>query len=406
MVKLSLSKFLDLLNRHKYTLHGVYSEGNKIRFLECRTPKQQKTFIIYLPDKYKMKLGSSTSLKRFNIIPSDDLPSSRQIKYMSDIKGPLIECDLLSVSSSLLCMYKNSGETICYLIGDEKESKDESVEEEEIDQITVIEQKAIKTLKKIEPDIELPIIEKRNEEENEEENEEQEEENEEEQDGQEEENEDELVFEDADGKPFDEVKHILSQDKTIEQDLENLKKKVSSEETEEDGEDELHIIQDNSLPPQLEDSDVSLGIIYIAINAGSFFKKIKTYEKELIGFYEQLDDNELDTRKEKLKTLSENTADFLAKAKERIDNIQNEEKELKFQLVRLTIVLTQIDAVKLKVVSNEKKYGIELTQELEKIHRKTRSTIHELNINLLKLRDSADELLSNYLSSIKELKEL
>ena len=56
---------------------------------------------------------------------------------MSDMKGPLLECDLLSISSSSLCMYKNSGKMQCYSIkGDEEkiEEDEDEQDEEEMDE--------------------------------------------------------------------------------------------------------------------------------------------------------------------------------------------------------------------------------------------------------------------------------
>ena len=106
IVTLSLNKLQKLLHENSYTLVSLYCEGDATRFLEVRTPKIQKTFIIALPRKYKL-LCSESSYKRIEIYPSDER-DSRQIDYLTELKGPLIDCDLVSISSFMVCLYKNN----------------------------------------------------------------------------------------------------------------------------------------------------------------------------------------------------------------------------------------------------------------------------------------------------------
>ena len=73
--------------------------------------------------------------------------------------------------------------------------------------------------------------------------------------------------------------------------------------------------------------------------------------------------------------------------------------------MRLTIVLAQSDALKIQVMRNPVKYG-SIVGEVDRIYDHTRNTIYELNMEILKLRDTSDELLSNYKSSINELIEI
>jgi len=44
--------------------------------------------------------------------------------------------------------------------------------------------------------------------------------------------------------------------------------------------------------------------------------------------------------------------------------------------------------------------------EAEMIYTKTSATVHELNMDLLKMRDEATELLNNYSASLDEMMEL
>ncbi len=421
-IKLSLEKLSNLFQRHKYILVAAYCEEANIRFLECRTPKQQKTFIVYLPPKYTMYLSEKYLLNRFNVTPTNLPPSPRQIQFMSDMKGPLLECDLLTISSQMVCMYRNSGDTECYLIVDENEDKSSETEDEEIDEITQLEQKTVKVLQKVKPGAQLPKIpiheetegltEGRQNEETECQSEGQTNDNTEGQSTEETDGHDkiELVFEDDNGEVFDEVRHTLN---TAESKLHVVQEKINKRDAETFGdsddssEDEVEnlVTRDNAFPPKLEDSDTILGIIYVMIDIGTFFKKIASYEDEVIAFNEHLDDNELDIRKEKLSKLRETVINFLSHAEERLKKVNDEEKELKLQLMRLTVVLAQAEILKTHVEKNPGKYG-EIVTESETIYSQTRETTHELNMELLKLRDFADELLNNYQSSINELIEL
>ena len=146
-VKLSLDKFIDFLKRHSYILVEVYCEKKNIRFAECRTPHQQKTFLVYLPEKYVMIIPSKfsdfrQSLKRLNISFANILPSSRQIEFMSNMKGVLLECDLVAISSESVCMYRNNNKmTFFDIIEIEKlEVELETTKvDETVDEITTLE---------------------------------------------------------------------------------------------------------------------------------------------------------------------------------------------------------------------------------------------------------------------------
>ena len=59
-----------------------------------------------------------------------------------------------------------------------------------------------------------------------------------------------------------------------------------------------------------------------------------------------------------------------------------------------------------KVKKDPSKYGQDVVEETTRTYKETRTTIYELNMEILKLRDTSEELLSNYKSSIQELLEL
>ena len=471
-VKLSLDKFTSLLERHGYILVAVYCEGKYVRFAECRTPRQQKTFVVYLPEKYQMTVPTnveSNDLKRLDVSSIEAPPSSRQIEFISDMKGPLLECDLVAISSESVCMYRNNNSAECFNIddgeadeGDEDDLEDAEGEiAESDDEVTALEKDTLNVLKKVkgpqaklpkaslrEPRPKTPETEPEDAEGEAEgsdelvlestppgspsksaddqliedeggivEIEDEDEPPEEELDA-EGEDEVELVFEDEDGEPVDEVKTLLDTvaAEEAEESLRSIQAKVDRRDAETFGEsdieeeDEVDDIEeshnaDNSLPPDLEEGELVLGIVYVMIDIGGFFRRIAVYEEEVIRCYEQLDENELEMRSKRLEKIRDVTQKFLLHSEERLNKIAAEEKDLKMQLVRLTVVLAQASALKTRVTEKPEKYG-EIVGESDRIYDQTRAAIHELNMELLKLRDGADELLSNYRASIEDLLDM
>ena len=408
-IKLSLDKLQNLLEREGYILEQVYCHRQHIIFAECRTPKYQKTFIVYIPDRYSMEIPHSSSLKRLNIIPSDSPPTPHQIKFMSDIKGPLLECDLLSVSSEILCLYLNSGNGECFYIKDENESEseDESEDSDDRDNIDLLERDAVKLLQKLNPKAKLPkAVPRKKKSEDEEKNELESIPNKKEEEGKV-----ELFFEDENGYPVDEVKSILENPSNVEDSLNRIKEKIESKDNKEEIEcdeeqEEEYSIRDNSLPPVIEEGEVTLGIVYVLIDIRTFFKTVSEYEDSIINSYNQIDDNEEDMKKKKLTKVKELCHNLISHSEKKLKEISEEEEKLKDNLLRLTVVLTQGRCLMTKVKKDPSKYGQDVVEETTRIYKETRTTIYELNMEILKLRDTSEELLSNYKSSIQELLEL
>lgn len=439
-VKLNLTKFIDFLDKHKYIIASIYCEKNRIRFIECRTPKYQKTFIVYLPEKYEMISTDKSSLERLSITSTDSPPSIRQSKYMTDIKGPLLECDILSISSDMLCAFHNVGKAECFYIEEEapdekteENSEDGEIENESDDEVKMLESETTTLLQKVKPGATLPEakVRKRNSktpeepkiEENDDEEEYVVEDEEDEYVGEEEEELSEtqeqgpvdLVFEDENGEPYDEVKSILDNSSNAEKSLDTLQEKIAKRDAEtfgdnedelgEDDENEENTSGDNSLPPQIEEAELTLGMIYIMIDISIFFKRVSSgvCEEEIIKCYDQIEDNEVDMRKERLTKIKKLCENFTNHAEDRMKFLSTEENNLKTQLIRLTVVLAQAEQLTNRVESQPEKYGNETIKEAQGVYKRTRDTIHNLNTEILKLRDTADEILSNYSSTIKEL---
>jgi len=437
-VILSLDRFLKFLETHDYALTSVYCENNEIRFAECRTPHQQKTFIVHVPEKYSLTPGpADTDLKKIDVTKEESELDGRQIKYLSDLKGPLLECDLLAISSSNICMYKNTGETGLYSFGSSaEETEQDSESEEEIEEedfgVAELERDAAVILEKVNPGTILPKAKERipdvieipppevelseipeaspkgespkgespkGESPKGESPKGESPKGESPKDEPEEpECKVELVFQDPDGDSIEDIKELIPDENNIDDAPQVNKKGV-------DRVDLGYTTRDNSLPSGIEYSDVFLGIVYPMIDVGPFFRKVKTYEKEVISICEQVDDNVLDIRKAKLKDIRELSTAFLKHSEARLEKINEEEKSLRTAMIRLTIILTQTDILRKKVLANPEKLGDEIPS-VERLYNQTRKAIHELNIELLRLQDTADELLSNYSSSIKELMDL
>ena len=437
IIKLSLHKFVSLLEKNGYIITSVYCEKENIRFVECKTPRFQKTFIINLPKKYGMKCPSDLGeeiYKRLFISKTDETPTSRQIEFISDIKGPLLECDVLAISSDMLCSYIKSQPAECFRIGQIVESdEDEEVEDEKGDEITSLEKETLSVLKKVNgsqaqlPKISLKEMSHSSSSKNEdilavgEENEDEDiiEEEEEEDDDEDEEDEDiiddedaddepqnvELEFEDENGDPIDEVKIILEESyaNDAESSLREIEEKIDEKDIEYGIENTISSF--NSLHPNIENEEIVLGVVFVLVDISFFFRNIKTYEEEVMKCYEHIHESETELRSKRLQKIKDMVKEFLSYSEQKIKNIEDEEKYLRSQLIRLSVVLAQTSSLQEKISKQPDKYG-NVIAETEKIYEKTRETVHSVNMDLLKLRDTSDELLINYSAIVQELLEL
>ena len=127
--------------------------------MEAKTPKFQKTFTIHVPTKYKLGCDDETH-KRFQITPiPPSLIISRQSDYLSEVKGPLVECDLLAISSTMICLSKNNGSLEYYAIGDyayQDEVETEEKETVDLGDVERIVRDATEVMKKFDVEVEQP----------------------------------------------------------------------------------------------------------------------------------------------------------------------------------------------------------------------------------------------------------
>lgn len=439
---LSFGKLAALLSSKGYILVTIYcgTDGD-IYFIETRTPKVQKTFIISIPSKYKMVINSETERYKTVIITKiNGGIETRQMEYITEIRGPLLDCDILSISSTLLCLCKNNTEVEIYKFGttdspNEIQSDMENLEENTIDPVENI----LKTAKKIDKKM-----------------------NEEDTDGEELEGEEgeeleeplndpleekslekeildedspeeqiELEFEDENGNPFDakkeEVETLMVNEviipDVVKKETKDIKVHFRSESTNLVRENsDNHLIRstpkderrrDNSVPENIENVDISLGIIYYSIEIGLFNKKISVkasavsttqlnFEQEVMTVYDTIDDNESSLRAVKLDEIIEMSAKLALKAKEDVEKCTKEELNIKTQILKLSSVLDHCEKMKLKMETKPEQFT-DLKPEIERLYKQTKTTLYEMNVEILRNKDRTDEILSQYQTSLEEL---
>ena len=398
-IPISLSKFLSLLEKHNYTLVSTYCVGDDVYFIESRTPRLQKTFVISVPQKYKMTCNTETH-KRFQINPSRE-PSVRQIDYLTEIKGPLLECDLLAISSTDICIYRNNGTTGSYTIGDV--IREEEAEEEERDDIEEIERDVKKMTKLIEEEASDEEDELTSE--------------------------DlktmkvvnssktggvELEFEDSEGAPIEDAVPDLMEkefeegidegDEDVEEeDVEEVEHQTPAEESIVAAAETPKKRSDNSLPPNIEDSGVTLGLIYYSIDLQIFYRKVaENLETAILACYDTLDDNENTMRENKAVEIVESALKLSEKVRLDMKGCREKEMELKAQILKLSAVLNNTDVLRAKVATDPAKFS-DVKPDLDRIVSQTKTTIFEINVALLRMRDNADDMLSYYQTSLDDM---
>lgn len=433
---LSLSKLSEVLASKSYTLVSVYYDvkAETIVFLEARTPKVQKTFIVAIPPKYKMKMDIS-NYKRIDISPKQLLQTEKQTEFLSEIKGVLLDCDIMAISSTTLCLQKNNGVVLCYGFGILEENMDDDSNESSSEQVDAVEQ-ILSDAKKIEELVdpvekEELILEEEPEDVSAELNvaeDNSQEANEEIEDasagtgvevGTPEEGVDEEQVElEFDIAPV--TKDVVAKDmKEISKKIIDPKKKPSKPVVQEivilpqPKTESLKQRKDNSIPPDIQESDLSLGIIYYSIDLDHFYKKTNPkltgkpldFETEILGVYDAIDDNEEDMRISKLDEITELALKVVQKSKDNLETFKKEELNLKTQILKLSTVLDQTDALKLRISKTPAKFT-DTKPEIDRLRNQTKTTLHEINIELLKNRDLVEDLLSTTKTSLEEILDM
>lgn len=471
MSKLSFDKLTKLLSKHNYAISTIYhcaEDGeDNILYVEARLPKTQKGFIIEIPQNYVMILPHSDSR---NLPPAIELVDAgskklsdvsnrltdKSVKYINDARGPLLDIDLVFVSSEGFCYSKFNGRVTCYFFGSNLPENDEDqLDEEQInkknDPLTLLEEEMLKVAKrngirvsqptpievkntkkekvksisknkaiKVE-EIEIDIVDEPQSGEPQDEPQS----GEPPTDGDKDDEKVELVFV---GDKVDKTGHPTEDGDVAKSSSTSAKAEDSIDIDDKDGipSDNEDVEKIGSLVEQSEDPhnynersncvfpeeiDVNLGIVYVAISIIDFYHKIDdtktTIENRVLQNYEKLEDNETDMRRKKIETLKKNMTLAMQHLDLSIKNLTVTERSLKYQLLRMATLLKNAEDLKDNYVKKLTKEGQVVTSQgilaVDSVHHKTRKVAHELNMQLLHKKDEIDDLLLHYETNIAEL---
>jgi hypothetical protein len=466
--KLSYSKFNALIEKYGYLITSIYfiddDSHKKAIFLECRLPKTQKNVLIHIPSKFKMNLTKDIKPKLIEIVKADrneDTPNlyghltDKSINYILNLRGHLINSDIAIISVDGICHSKFNGSIVCYQLKNnipcdsDDESGNSSQEEahREAEELKKIEQDLLKAANKlkinksdlpektkieepkkidpqpvltvplptplpgaivqpIEPPVDSPVPLSEN--------------------GlppiqgpaiqgdviPEPEIEDiqpapvELVFHPAEDHPEEIVEPKVDDKLTKEIELESgeeLSSESSDESIELSKKSKKLKLSQRSNYVDVEELDVQSGIVYVIVDVDFLFKKLEDYETYAIEVYEQLDDNEKDIRSDRIAEIKKQL-DLAAKHLDlRIKKLEVSENGMKYHLLKLTGLLQDAENIKNKAKETKKSVP---SGDIDKVYSKTKKTIHELNVSILRQKDELDDILLNYEESLKELFDL
>jgi len=446
--RLSYSKFLSMLNKHGYITSTVYytksgERHRKVEFFECRLPKTQKNILIRVPDRYSMVLPENINFKTIEIVKlgsNTGLLTERSVSYLLQVRGPLLESDLVVISSEGLCYSKFNGETICYFFSSNmpKIENKETIEDlnSEDDEIGKLEKELNETSFKLKkqgikiphktkildiPDTDVNPSDKKENPSDKKENPSDKKESPLSEDVDTED--DEEIFVDDDEENPESVELVFEEDSEeefIDSDDEEIVDSDDEEIVDSDDEeivdsDDEDVIAEGKKLRNFESSnhitidelDVNLGVIYVVIDVNILHSKFSIYEIEALGVYEQIEDNEKEMIDDRVSEIKKQL-DLASKHLElRIKEIFLDERSMKYQLLRLTGILQDAENMKIKTSSKKSNMITDpIIVEIDRVYNKTKKTVHELNVSILRQRDEIEDLLINYEESLKELFEL
>lgn len=451
MVKLSLEKFKQLAEKNDFIVVSTYCEGNVCRFIECKTPLYQRTFLVYLPSKFEMIIKSQES-KRFNLVKSKE-PSSLHVNYITGIKGNMHN-NIATISANIVCANVGT-EILCYVIGNEedkpillKKGNDIEMIENDIDnimrEVRRLEEKKTKEYESYEilPDekmknydigdglniefqdedgkpigeldeiidtpVELdavPYLKKKNEELHAKKTSSKpkkirkdnpkdvaiQSDTESELSSGEDEDLSEEIFEDK-------MEDINIDDINIDDRLSDFDEEFSDEELSEDtisieGE-KFQFINEilNDLPDDITESKVKLGHVYYISEISDFFKEVENIEADIADFYTQIginEDNMYDKEVIELKKMMEELLDGIDK---KLEHLQHVETTYKSEIIKLTDLYRKTSELKEKISKNPEKFADSLPK-VESSFYKVRSNIFDITVDMLRIKDEKTELI-------------
>jgi hypothetical protein len=386
---LLFDKFISLAEKNNFVYIRSYVTDKLCRFIELKTPLTKKTFIVSITDRYKMTIDDHLHKEIVRV----DNPSSRQMLYLMDIRGGLTNAEIITVSSTSICTINTSGESEryeCYVIKDMMDTNiNQYIKEEPKSKVDRLVTKSKNII--IDEDT-LPV-------------------NQEDQGNSEsqsnvtlgsesqsnttlESEEIILEFQTADGNPIDSENEDLESQNDFSSESQNDFENGKSAPKYTD-------YKDNSLPANLADDNIIIGMAYISIDINYFFRNVKTIETYILELYNQLYENEYERRMCKIDTINDLCKSLQKKFKETIDKANSEEQKLNSDIARLTNILISGDKV-----LNKPNQKADIKTNIEKLHSETHKTISDINIEILRLKDHTDEYILNCQVTLEDLVDL
>jgi hypothetical protein len=127
---LSYEKTVSLLQTHNTVVIAIYmirKRGNtyQCKFLECMATGLGQPFFISIPDKFNLSALLGSAPTEMFIAPVGTEIGSRQLEYLTKIRGTL-DSDLVSVSSSFVCHLTKSASRCYRIVGEFDDPYDEA----------------------------------------------------------------------------------------------------------------------------------------------------------------------------------------------------------------------------------------------------------------------------------------
>lgn len=373
---LSLTKTLSFLKKYNYSISCVYADKSvaTVVFLECTTPSSMKTFFVHIPQVYRMDYSSHGSIPIKFVSKTSHSPSAkRQSDYILQIRGPLMDGDLLLVSSESLC-YSKANNTFEFYDSVIEREEEERVEESD-DEIDDLQKEANTILAQHKLD---PISS----------------------DGDEE---DQTIIT---PEAMRDLRNNASEeeDEDLEIVFEGYSEGEEIESLEEDdvSEDDSEDFAGDGVPGHILDAELAVGFIFYSIDVNLLFKKIKTFELEATGVYDQIEDGEKISRKQRIEDVASLSKRVVEKVNEKVKTASDQEADVKTQILRLTKILASTSELRERILKDPSRYK-DTEEDVVNLITTTRGAIQELNIELARHREEVDELLINCTSSFKAL---
>ncbi len=405
-VALSPERLINFLSKNSYTVLTVYTVDSAIRFIEIKTPKFQKNFIVYVPQKYNMPFGSLAGITQIPIATTQTR-TTRQSQHLEKIGEVLTgESSIVSISSNMICYYAMtlSGTSVTekYKIVNDDFLDDIGGPEDNDGSVSTPVQKIIKDASALFNKMDAGDIQ----------SEPQEEEDEYVEDG-----------DDLEGEYIEDEIENVEDTETLEHDVEDQDIELEFEDDQgesvsdvsefidttattldvTEGDEDTKIIEKSQT---IGEDDIILGIIYYAMDLTALYKSVGVpavdLEKQIIASYDIINENENNIRSDRISEIEDLTENIIEKIKQDFTKFSEEEKRLNTQLKMLVTVCEKTEGLQIKVKTDVKKYG-DSKGDIEKIYTQTRSTIHDLNVELLKHRDTYDDLVDTTIIMLNEV---